>query len=372
MSLSLTSVSQKSGLEPGTLVHVGEVHEQEQSISVISFNEIRMEKIHVNSIEELVPYKTTDTITWVIINGLSDTSIIDAIGKYFDINYLVLEDILNTNQRPKFEEFDDYLFIVFKSIHVIQNDLTTTGKKNQRKSSLRRSKFKIKYEQISLLVLDKFIFTITEKHVAHLDSIISRLENNKSQVRSLGADYLAYVILDAVVDEYFSLPDIFDELMDSIESELLSQPSNDTLMLIQKVKRELIFLRRSVSPMRELLSALLRSDSKFLERRMKNYFSDVYDHVTRITEGIDTYRDLITGMLDIYLSSVNNRMNETMKVLTIFTAIFSPLTFLCGVYGMNFDYMPELKWHWGYPAIWCLFVIIPLIMIGFFKKNKWM
>jgi magnesium transporter len=354
MSESLSSASEKSGLPPGSLVHVGEVHAHEHKISVINYNKSILEKRTVKSIEELLPDKTSDTITWVIVDGLKDVSIIDAIGRHFDIHALVLEDILNTHQRPKFEEFDDYLYIVLKAISLSNED------------------FNIEYEQISLLILNNFVFTFMEKPVELFDPILNRLNNDKSQLRNLGADYLAYIIMDTVVDEYFVLQDAFDELIESVEDKLLSDPSSQTLATIQKIKRELIFLRRSVSPLRELLAAIQRSESPLLNEKTRRYFGDIYDHAIRIIEAIESYRDLIAGMLDIYLSSVSNKMNETMKVLTVFASIFIPLTFIAGVYGMNFEYMPELKWHWGYPVLWIFFIGVSVFLLRFFKKKKWL
>ena len=353
MSESLSYASEKSGLPPGSLVHVGEVHEHENQITVIDYNKSTVEKRTIETIEELLPYQNTDTITWVIIEGLKDVSIIDAIGQHFGIHGLVLEDILNTHQRPKFEEFDDYLYIVIKAI------------------SLKKKEFNIQYEQISLLLLNNFVFTFKEKPDDIFAPIFNRLNNGKSHIRDLGADFLAYVILDTVVDEYFALQDSFDELIETIEDELLTNPAAQTLTTIQKIKRELIFLRRTVSPLRELLAAIQRSDSPLIQERTKRYFGDIYDHAIRIIEAMESYRDLIAGMLEIYLSSVSNKMNETMKVLTVFASIFIPLTFIAGVYGMNFEYMPELKWKWGYPALWTVFIGVSVFLLKFFKKKNW-
>ena len=354
MSESFSFASEKSGLPPGSLVHVGEVHQHEHKISVVNYNKATIKKHTVKSIEELLPYKTTDTITWVIIDGLKEVSIIEAIGQSFDIHPLVLEDILNTHQRPKFEEFNDYLYIVVKAISIETNTLN------------------VEYEQISLLILNNFVFTFMEQPDKLFDPILNRLNNDKSQVRNLGSDYLAYIIMDTVVDEYFALQDAFDELIESVEDILLSDPSSETLATIQKIKRELIFLRRSVSPLRELLAAIHRSESPLLNEKTKRYFGDIYDHAIRIIEAIESYRDLIAGMLDIYLSSVSNKMNETMKVLTVFASIFIPLTFIAGVYGMNFEYMPELKWRWSYPVLWVFFISVSVLLLRFFRKNKWL
>ena len=354
MSESLSFASEKSGLPPGSLVHVGEVHAHEHKITVVNYNKTSVKKHTVQSIEELLPYKTTDTITWVIVDGLKDVSIIDAIGHYFDIHPLVLEDILNTHQRPKFDEFNDYLYIVVKAI------------------SLKNEQFNVEYEQISILILNNFVFTFMEKPDTLFDPILNRLDNDRSQIRNLGTDYLAYMILDTVVDEYFALQDTFYDLIESVEDTLLTDPSSQILAIILKIKRELIFLRRTVSPLRELLASIQRSESALLNEKTKRYFGDTYDHAIRIIEAIESYRDLIAGMLDIYLSSVSNKMNETMKVLTVFASIFIPLTFIAGVYGMNFEYMPELKWRWSYPVIWVFFISVSVFLLRFFKKKQWL
>ncbi|MDD2658178.1 MAG: magnesium/cobalt transporter CorA [Methylococcales bacterium] len=354
MSESLSYASEKSGLPPGSLVHVGEVHAHEHKISVVNYNKSTVQKHTVKSIEELLPYKTADAITWVIVDGLKDVGIIDDIGRHFEIHPLVLEDILNTHQRPKFDEFNDYLYIVVKSI------------------SLGNKEFNVEYEQISLLILNNFVFTFMEKPDELFDPILNRLDNDKSQFRTLGADYLAYGIMDVIVDKYFVLQDTFDELIEEVEDKLLSDPSSETLAAIQKIKRELIFLRRTVSPLRELLAAIQRSESPLINDKTRRYFGDIYDHAIRIIEAIESYRDLIAGMLDIYLSSVSNKMNETMKILTVFASIFIPLTFIAGVYGMNFEYMPELKWKWSYPVLWVFFISISAFLLRYFKRKKWL
>ncbi len=354
MPESLSFASEKSGLPPGSLVHVGEVHSHEHKITLINYNKTKIEKRTVQSIEEILPYKTDDAITWVIIDGLKEVSIIDAIGKHFDIHGLVLEDILNTHQRPKFEEFDNYLYIVIKAL------------------SLGDNKLSVDYEQVSLLLMKNFVFTFKEKPDRLFDPLLERLDNEKSNIRKWGSDYLVYLIMDAVVDEYFVLQDAFDEFIETVEDELLSNPTVRILTVIQKIKRELIFLRRTISPMRELLKAIQHCESELLDERTLRYFGDVYDHSIRISETMESYRDLIAGMLDIYLSSASNKMNETMKVLTVFASIFIPLTFIAGVYGMNFQYMPELGWKWGYPALWGVFIGISAFLLRYFKRKNWL
>ena len=351
---SLKSASAKTGFSPGSLVHVGKAQEAASSISVLRYSRQRIVTRNVGSIDEIPPYQGEEEITWVNIDGLKDIEIVESVGRHFHIHPLALEDILNTHQRPKFEEFDDYLFIVLKGLSFEQSTLA------------------VNYEQISILVLKNFIFTFKEKQDAIFDPILRRLQDDCGRLRTRGADYLAYAIVDTVVDQYFALQDSLDEVIESVEERLLSNPTSQILAKIQRLKRELVFVRKSISPTRELLSGMARSESDLIDEKTRPYLRDVYDHAIRVTEAVDSSRDLITGMLDIYLSSVSNKMNEVMKVLTAFASIFIPLTFIVGIYGMNFEYMPELKWKWAYPALWLVFVAITLGLLTYFKKKKWL
>jgi len=354
MAESLSTAAEKFGLPPGSLVHVGEVHDTESRITVVDYNKHNIERRVVQSIDEILRYRQTETVTWVNVDGLRDASIIATIGEHFDIHPLVLEDILSTHQRPKLEEYEHFLYIVLKRLF------------------LEGDEFSIRYEQVSILLLNKFVFTFKERIDETFAPIYARLENERSRIRESGADYLAYVVLDTIVDEYFSLHDSMDELMESTENELLSNPTARTLSEIQDIKRELIFIRRSVSPLRELLAALQRTDSPLVREKTQRFLGDVYDHAIRVIEGLESYRDLVASMQEIYLSSISNKMNETMKVLTIFASIFIPLTFIAGVYGMNFEYMPELKLTWAYPVLWIVFVGVGAVLIVYFKKKHWM
>lgn len=354
MTVSLSSTSEKAGFSPGSLVHVGEVFDHDTLITLINYDNVTLEQKQVTSIEEILPYKEMTSTTWVHIDGLHNTELIRQIGQHFKVHTLVQEDILNTQQRSKFDDYEHYLFMVVKNL------------------SLTQTEFAIDYEQISILVFKNFIFTFKEKPTLLFDPIKLRIQNSKGRIRHFGSDYLAYVVLDTVVDGYFTLQDSLDELMETIEDELLMSPTNETLITIQQVRRELIFVRRSISPLRELLSAIQRSESTLIDAKNHRYFADVYDHALRVIEAMESYRELITGMLDIYLSSVNNKMSETMKVLTVFASIFIPLTFVAGVYGMNFEYMPELKMRWAYPALWGVFISISVGLMIYFKRKKWL
>ena len=355
MTESLSNTSGKLGLPPGSLVHVGDVLEATTRITLVDYNKGNVEELQIQSVDDILKYKDSDTVTWAIVEGLANVDIVERIGTMFGIHQLVQEDILNTNQRPKFEEYDDYLYIVLKC-------LNTEGKQ-----------FSVTYEQISLLVLNNFIFVFKEKKNDVFNPVLQRIRKSKGRLRTLGVDYLTYAILDTIVDQNFILIDSLDDAITSLEDGLLnSEPTQDTLNTIQRLKREIINIRRHVSPIRELLAGMLRSESVLISEKTHIYLRDVSDHAIRIIESIESYRDILSGLLDVYISSVSNKMNEVMKVLTVFASIFIPLTFLAGIYGMNFEYMPELKWKWAYPALWAVFVIVPVVLLIYFKRKKWL
>jgi magnesium transporter len=352
---TLSSAADKSGLPPGTLVHVGEKHEIASRISVIQYNQQVITECEIESIAELQQLRRDDLMTWVNIDGLSDTRIIEDIGVLLNIHPLILEDILSTHQRPKLEEYEDYIYLVVKSI--------STDYNNQ---------WALQYEQISILLLVNCVVTFREKAGEIFTPVSYRLRNRMDRLRQNGGDYLTYVLLDSIVDEYFVIEDHLDEIIDEVEESLLSDPGQKTLQTIQHLRRELIMMKRSISPLRELLSTIRHANTGLFQEKTLRYYGDVYDHVLRVTDSLDSYRERIAVIQDIYLSSISNKMNETIKVLTIFAAIFIPLTFIAGVYGMNFEYMPELKWRWAYPTLWGIFIGISVGLIVLFKRKKWL
>ncbi len=351
---SFNSTAVKRGLAPGSLIHVGEVLDSVTRMSVIDYDKSNVEEVQIESLDEILQYKERDSVTWVIIEGLTNVEIVEKIGAIFAIHVLVLEDILNTHQRPKFEEYDDYLYVVLKSL------------------VLQEGTFSVSYEQVSLLVLKNFVFLFKEKTDDLLDPILMRIRSSKGRMRSLGPDYLMYAILDSIVDQNFVLIDALDEAITSLEEELFDRPTPQTMHGIQRLKRELISIRRYVSPIRELMAELLRSESALIQASTAIYLRDVSDHVVRVIELLESYRDILSGLIEIYISGVSNKMNEVMKVLTLFASIFIPLTFLTGIYGMNFDYMPELKYRWSYPILWGAFISIPTVLLVYFKKKDWL
>lgn len=352
---SLSSAADKSGLPPGTLIHIGEKHASECKISVTQYNVDTLIKHEITSISELKQLQNNELITWVNVDGLSDIHIVEGIGQELNIHPLVLEDILSTHQRPKLEEYEDFLYLVIKGISI-----------NEKKD------FSLQYEQISILLLANHVITFKEKTDDTFDPIYNHLQNHNGRLRQMGSDYLAYVILDTIVDEYFIVEDGLDEIIDPLEDNILFNSNKEMLQTVQQIRRGLISMKRNISPLRELLATIQRADTPLLKEKTLRYYGDVYDHVLRVTDALESYRERISAMHDIYLSSISNKMNETMKILTIFASIFIPLTFIAGIYGMNFEYMPELKWRWAYPTLWVIFISIGVGLLVFFKKKKWM
>ena len=353
MAESLHSPSGKAGLPPGALVHVGAQHQTAGRVTLISYGPDHCIEREVHTVDDILAGRREGDTAWVHCEGLDIAPLLSEIGARFQVHPLVLEDILNTHQRPKFEEIDNCLFIVLKTLRVDGSQA-------------------VQHEQISLLVFPGLLFTFRERRDDLFDSLSQRLVQGRGRIRNLGSDYLAYVVMDSVVDRYFTLTDALEETIEAVEAHLLGRPRAQTFATIQRLRRELVFIRKAIVPLRELLTALLRSDTELIGAKTGPYFRDVFDHVIRVIETLDSYRDLINGMLEIYLSAVSNRMNEVMKVLTVFATIFIPLTFLVGIYGMNFDYMPELRWKWSYPILWLLFFLIPAGLLLWFRKRKWL
>jgi magnesium transporter len=346
--------SRKTGLPPGTIVHVGEERYERAKLSVISYDQVNLQEKEINKVEEVFSFRNKQSVTWLNIDGVHQIEILEQIGKHFGLHPLVLEDIASTEQRPKMEDFDDYIFVILRMLRF-------DDKENETKT-----------EQISLLLGPDFVISFQEKEGDVFDSIRERIRNNKGRIRKMGADYLAYALIDAVVDNYFMILEKLGETIEEIEEKLVTNPTSETLHTLHDLKREMVFLRKSVWPLREVINRLERSESPLINKSTYVYLRDVYDHTIQVIDAVETFRDMLSGMLDIYLSSVSNRMNEVMKVLTIIATIFIPLTFIAGIYGMNFRYMPELEQAWSYPAILILMLIMAIVMLIYFRRKKWM
>ncbi|HON92500.1 MAG TPA: magnesium/cobalt transporter CorA [Sedimentisphaerales bacterium] len=351
---ALNRRTKKSGLPPGTLVHIGEKREQAVLITYMDYDENSFQEKQGATVEECFAFKDTQTVTWINIDGIDDIPIIEKIGKAYDLHPLILEDIATAGQRPKFDNYDKYIYIVLKML------------------TYNYANHAIESEQISIVFGSNFVISFQENVGDIFNPIRDRIRLAKGRIRKMGSDYLAYSLIDAIVDGYFVILERIGEQIDGLEDELIERPTEGLPRQIHALKREMMSLRRSVWPLRELINAMQRDESPLISSQTRIYLRDVYDHTVQIIDTIEGFRDVVAGMLDVYLSSISNRTNAIMKVLTMIATIFIPLTFVAGVYGMNFRYMPEIEWRWGYPAVLLLMLIIAAIMVAYFRRRRWL
>ena len=352
--------SKKAGLPPGTLVYVGKERTDKVIITLIDYDEKNYSEKVLKKVDDCTPFKESKTITWINIDGIHDTNIIEKFGECFNLHPLLLEDIVNTNQRPKMDDYGDYLFVVLKMLYYSDN------------------KEKLNSEQVSLILGNNYVISFQEEKEDVFNQIRERIQHGKGRIRKMGADYLAYAIIDAVVDHYFAILEKLSEKFETMEDALVIDPTPQLLEQIYALKKEMVVLRKSVWPLRELINGLDRSENKLIQKSTHIFLRDVYDHTIQVIDSVETFRDMASGMVDLYLSSISNKMNQVMQVLTIIATIFIPLTFIAGIYGMNFDpgaspfNMPELGWYWGYISVWLVMIIIGIIMLIYFKRKRWL
>lgn len=350
----MKKASRTIGLPPGTPVHIGDWKTEKVRITVLDYDEARFEEKEVERPEECFPFRDKPSVTWINIDGLHDLEIIEKIGAHFNLHPLNVEGIANTEQRPKSEDLVDYLFIVLKMLYLEEGNDDVVA------------------EQVSLVLGSNFVISFQERQGDVFEQIRDRIRNAKGRIRKMGSDYLGYSLIDAIVDNYFVVLEKLSGKVELLEEELLPNPKPETLPAIQGLKRALISLRKSVWPLREVISALERGESPLIKKTTRPYLRDVYDHTIQVIDTTEALRDMVAGILDIYLSGLSNRMNEVMKVLTIIATIFIPLTFIAGIYGMNFQYMPELKWRYSYAVVWIVMGIVGLSMLVYFRKKRWL
>ncbi len=322
-------------------------------ITIIDYDEASFQEKVVETVKECLPFREKPTVTWINVDSLQ-SDVVQEMGTCFSLHSLTVEDILNTQQRPKIEDFTDYLFIVLKMVDYCKKEK------------------KITTEHVSIVFGRNFVISFQENEGDVFNPVRERIRAEKTYIRKMKTDYLAYSLIDAVVDNYFAVLETLGEYIEDREEELLRNPTLETLQTIQALKKEMIGLRRSVWPLREVISILEKGESPLIEKTTTAYLRDVYDHSIEVIETIETYRDMLSEMLDIYISTISNRMNEIMKVLTIIATIFIPLTFIVGIYGMNFRYMPEIEWEYGYPLVMVLMLFVGLLMVVYFRKEKWL
>lgn len=347
-------ISAKTGFAPGTLVHIGEQRVDRVRIQVINFDSDSMDEMTTETLSEALTQCNDHRTTWLNIDGLHDTELISCLGDHFHIHPLTLEDILNTGQRAKVEDFDTYLYIVMK---MMRHDPAGN---------------EVLHEQISLILTDRILISFQESRGDVFEPVRQRLRNNRGRIRKLGCDYLAYTLMDAIVDHYFTILEFIGEHIEEIEEEILETPRPRVMERLHDQKRNIIYLRKQIWPLRELVNAMTREENPLIRSSTTLFLRDVHDHTIQVIDTIESYRDLLAGLLDLYLTMISNRMNEVMKVLTIIATIFIPITFIAGVYGMNFRNMPELEWSWGYTMVWGVMVAMVIVMLMYFRRKKWL
>ncbi|MCB9335522.1 MAG: magnesium/cobalt transporter CorA [Flavobacteriales bacterium] len=344
---------QKAGLPPGNLEYRGDIYTQNKTVELITFSETFFQEKKSENAEALLKEIQEDKIYWVNLVGLHNTEAISKIGAHFNIHPLVLEDVLNTDHRPKAEDGNDYLFFTLKMF-------------------VKTSENNIEPEQVSIILGKNYVITFQEKEGDVLDIIRERLKDDTSKLRKRKGDYLFYRIIDSLVDSYYQVLEDLGDRIESLEDEIYLNSQTIHYRMAQDLRRELIYLRKTVFPLREAISkASKESINKLIDEETAKHFNDVYDHSIHVIETLETYRDLTSGLMDLYMTTVSNKMNEIMKVLTIIATIFIPITFIAGVYGMNFKNMPELEHEWGYPIALIFMGLIVVAMLIYFKVKKW-
>lgn len=344
----------KIGKSPGSMIYTGEKSTKKLFIEVFDYNVEKCTERELPSIEHAFDYKSSDSVTWININGLNHVDSIEKLGNHYNLHPLVLEDIVSISQRPKIDEYEDYLFVVLKMLYHDKDD-------------------KVLFEQVSFVLGKNYVFSFQESEGDVFDTVRERIRHGKGRVRTMQSDYLLYILMDAIVDNYFTIIETLGDKIEDFETDIFNGNVNNSINKdIQDLKREILKIRRSIYPLREVISRIDKHESSLIQKRTKTFYRDIYDHLIQVTENIDIYREMIWSLMDMYMTTISNKMNEVMKVLTIMASIFIPLTFIAGVYGMNFDHIPELHYEYAYPIFWGIMIIIFLGMLYYFKRKKWL
>jgi magnesium transporter len=359
MARRTSRLSRKTGLKPGSVVYVGIERHEKAKIDIIDYTESEHQEKRVANVDDCFPFKDSPSVTWINVDGIHEAAMVEQIGQHFDIHPLVLEDIVNTGHRPKMEEAAEYIFVVLKMLYYRGEDGDLTA------------------EQVSVLLGKNWVITFQETGEDVFDAVRERIKRTVPRIRFMNTDYLAYTLLDAVVDHYFTVLERIGDEIENLEDEISENPGIESLDTIRKLKRQLIFIRKAVWPLREVIGGLERTESELVNESTEPYIRDLYEHTIQVIDTVETYREMVSGLLDLYHTGVSNRMNEVMKVLTIFATIFIPLGFLAGVYGMNFSTaaspynMPELGFRFGYLMFWGAVILIVGGLLWFFRRKKW-
>ncbi|MGJ5640655.1 magnesium/cobalt transporter CorA [Formosa sp. S-31] len=347
---------QKTGLSPGTVVYTGHKSEQKLFIEAFNYSPTHVKEEEIPSVDGVFSYKSDskDHVTWININGLNHTDVIERIGTHFNIHPLILEDIANTSQRPKVDEFEDYLSLNMKMLYYdVEKGLIT--------------------EQISLILGHNYVLSFQEAEGDVFNELRERIRHGKGRIRTLGSDYLFYALIDNIVDHYFVVVETLGDKIEDLEDDLFNGSTQEFISTqIQDLKREILRIRRSIFPLRDIINRIEKSEHRLIDSKNLPFFQDLYDHTIQVNENTEVYREMVWGLMDMYMTGLSNKMNEVMKVLTIISTIFIPLTFIAGIYGMNFDNMPELHYQYSYPILLIIMLVMFVLMIFYFKRKKWL
>lgn len=346
--------SKMPGLSPGSLVYTGDKKSLTPRVTMLDYDEHRVVEKELVRVDDCIPFKDAQTVTWINVDSVTEPGLLENFGRVMGFHSLMLEDILNTDQRPKFEDYGNYIYIVIK---MLDYDIR---------------KGEIETEQLSLILGPNYLISLQERAGDFFDPLRERIRKSLGRIRKSGADYLAYTILDIIVDHYFVVLENLGEKIEQLEEIVVTDPREKTARAVHAVRREMIFVRKSVWPLRDVVTGLQRSESTLNHESTAAYFRDLHDHIMQVTESVDTFRDLLNGMLDSYYSTITTRTNSVVKVLTLFSAIFMPLTFITGIFGMNFRNFPELEWHYGFQGSLIMMVVVIIVMITIFKWKKWL
>jgi len=327
---------------------------EKMKINIIDYDLNHVQEIETDDASALISYNSSKTVSWINLNTVKNIKLIKEIENKFTLHPLILEDIVDVKQRSKIKDFGDTQFIVFKMLYFNQENKT------------------ISIEQVSIVLGKNFVISFQEKKGDVFDSIREKIRNNIGHIRKAGTDYLVYSLIDSVIDNYFVTVEKIGEEIEKLEDKMVKHPIPANLRLVYKLKRDLVFLRKSVWPLREVVNHMQLGESKLIQKETIPYLRDVYGHAIHVIDNVETLREIISGVLELYLSGTSNRMNEIMKVLTIIATIFIPLTFITGIYGMNFKFMPEINWYWGYPFILSVMFLLGVVMLVIFKRKKWL
>jgi magnesium transporter len=349
-----TKYTKKLGTRPGSVIYTGEKESQNLFVEAFDYTTESLQEKQYQNVEDIFQYKSTKSVTWININGLNHEDAIEKLGNHYALHPLTLEDIVNISQRPKIEEYDDYLFVVLKMLYYDKDE-------------------NIVSEQVSFILGENYVLTFQESDIDVFDGVRERIRHGKGRIRGLGSDYLLYALIDAVTDQYFVIIETMGNKIEDLEDNLFNGYTKDEISVqIQNLKREVLRIRRNVFPLREIINKIEKNESPLIKDKTLHFFRDIYDNIIQISENIDIYREMIWGLMDMYMTTISNKMNEVMKVLTIMATIFIPLTFIAGIYGMNFDNIPELHYEYSYYILWAVMITLFIGMIIYFKRKKWL